>query len=70
MSLYGKPIAGKTAVYVIQNVNKTPAQPIQPVNVDTDRNAMQRDLSSRASYQAYNALIKMANIVDERYKFF
>ncbi|MBO4243744.1 MAG: SurA N-terminal domain-containing protein [Bacteroidales bacterium] len=65
-----KPIAGKTAVYVIQNVNKTPAQPIQPVNVDTDRNAMQRDLSSRASYQAYNALIKMANIVDERYKFF
>lgn len=65
-----KPVAGKTAVYVIQNVNKTPAQPIQPVNVDTDRNAMQRDLSSRASYQAYNALIKMANIVDERYKFF
>lgn len=65
-----KPVAGKTAVYVIQNVNKTPAQPIQPINVDTDRNAMQRDLSSRAGYQAYNALIKMANIVDERYKFF
>lgn len=65
-----KPVAGKTAVYVIQNVNKTPAQPIQPINVDTDRNAMQRDLSSRAGYQAYNALIKMANIVDQRYKFF
>lgn len=65
-----KPVIGKTAVYVIQNTTKTPAQPIQQVNIDTDRNVMQNDLKARASYQAYDALKKMANIVDDRIKFF
>ncbi|MBR6178198.1 MAG: SurA N-terminal domain-containing protein [Bacteroidales bacterium] len=65
-----KPFAGKNAVFVIQNTNLTPAQPIQQINIDTDRQVMQRELSQRSLYQAYEALVKMANIVDERYKFF
>lgn len=65
-----KPFAGKNAVFVIQNTNLTPAQPIQQINIDTDRQVMQKDLSQRSLYQAYEALVKMANIVDERYKFF
>ncbi|MBP5367502.1 MAG: SurA N-terminal domain-containing protein [Bacteroidales bacterium] len=65
-----KPFAGKNAVFVIQNTNITPAQPIQQINIDTDRQVMQRDLSQRSLYQAYDAMVKMANIVDERYKFF
>ena len=65
-----KPFAGKNAVYVIQNTNKTPAQPIQQINIDTDRRVLQRDLQTRAPREAYNAMIKKANIVDQRYKFF
>ena len=65
-----KPVIGRTAVYVIQNTNKTPAQPVQAINVETDRNVMQNELASRASYQAYQAMIKMAKVEDLRIKFF
>ncbi|MCQ2974939.1 MAG: SurA N-terminal domain-containing protein [Bacteroidales bacterium] len=65
-----KPFIGRNAVYVIQNTSKTPAQQIQPINITTDRNVMQNDIRSRASYQPMNALIDMANIIDNRYKFF
>lgn len=65
-----KPVIGRSAVYVIQNTNKTPAQPIQQINIDTDRNVMQNDILSRASYQAYEAMLKMAKVDDKRIKFF
>ena len=65
-----KPVIGRSAVYVIQNTNKTPSQPIQQINIDTDRSVMQNDITARASYQVYDAMIKMAKLEDMRIKFF
>ena len=65
-----KPVIGRSAVYVIQNTNKTPSQPIQQINIDTDRSVLQNDITARASYQAYDAMIKMAKLEDMRIKFF
>lgn len=63
------PIKGKNAVYVIQSTSFTPAQAIQPINVDTDRKMMLMDYRSRVSYQVPQAINKMAGITDKRVKF-
>ncbi len=65
-----KPIKGENGVYVLQNTSYTPAQAIQPLNITTDKKMMQSDLTNRASYQIYNAVMDQANITDQRVKFF
>lgn len=65
-----KLIAGKNAVYLIQNTSYTPAQQIQDLNITTDKSAMENDLRSRATYQLNAAIIQMSDLKDLRYKFF
>ncbi|MCR5454017.1 MAG: peptidylprolyl isomerase [Bacteroidales bacterium] len=64
------PIKGENGVYVLQNTSFTPAQAIQPLNITTDKKSMETNLTNRASYQIYQAIIDMANVTDQRVKFF
>lgn len=63
-------VAGKNAVYVIQNTSYTPSQQIQEMNYTTDKNVMENDLKSRATYQSIDAIRRMSDIEDLRVKFF
>ena len=43
---------------------------LKNLNITTDKKMMQSDLTNRASYQIYNAVMDQANITDQRVKFF
>ncbi|MBR4265952.1 MAG: SurA N-terminal domain-containing protein [Bacteroidales bacterium] len=64
------PVVGSNAVYVLQNTSFTPAQPIQELNIATDRKQMERVLRGKAQNSLYASLIKMANIEDMRWKIY
>lgn len=65
-----KPIKGKNGVYVFKVTSLTPAQDPKANDLTADKNQLLNTLQSRASYQAYDALKKNANIIDKRAKFF
>lgn len=62
-----KPIKGTNGVYVVvvNNIEK-PEEP----DIETEKIFLLRNLEYRANMEAYNALKKSANIVDNRAKFF
>jgi len=62
------PIKGKNAIYVAQvsSVTEAPANE----NVQADRNKIEKGLQSRATYQAFDAMRKSADVVDNRGKFY
>ena len=62
------PIKGKNGIYIIRT--KAVENPEQATDVLATRTRLQQSLSSRAGYQAFQALEKKAKIVDKRNKFY
>lgn len=62
-----KPLKGETGVYVIDVTNRTDAQ---GTDMSTSLNRLKYNLEARTSYEAYNALIDAARVVDNRIRFF
>ncbi len=63
-----KPIIGENGVYVlaVTNVN----DPAESTNIELSQNFVERNYSARTNYYAYEALKELANIKDNRRKFF
>ncbi len=62
------PIIGKNGVYLIRTT--AIINPEQAIDVVATRTRLQQSLSSRASYQAFQALEKNAKVIDKRNKFY
>ncbi len=63
-----KPIKGNNGVYVIMVTNSIAAP--EKTEFDTDQISLMRSLSSRASYQTWEAMLKSSDIKDNRSTFF
>ncbi len=61
------PIQGNNGVYVVEVLNITEAPAIK--DYTSSKQNIENNLQRRASYESYNALIKLANINDNRRKF-
>lgn len=66
---YG-PIKGENGVYVLKVKSVTPATVEENHDWNADKQTLAKALQGRASYQAYEALKTLANIKDNRAKFF
>lgn len=62
------PIVGKAGVFIIKTSSKI--SPVQASDLIATRTRLQQSLSSRANYQASQALQENSNIVDKRNKFY
>ncbi len=67
---FNGPIEGKNGVYVIKTTSVTPAIVPEGKKWEEDQKRMTQALRGRANYQAFNALKKLADIKDNRAKFF
>lgn len=63
-----EPIKGNNGVYIIRTTSII--SPEQTMDVVSVRNRLQQSLSSRAGYQAFQALQEKANVIDKRNKFY
>lgn len=63
-----RPIKGNNAVYVIKIKDVT--EPGENLDVEKERDFLKRSLQSKTSYMPYNVLNELANIKDNRSKFF
>ncbi len=66
-SKLSQPIDGNNGVYVIDVANILEAPPTKDYTMSKQQ--LMNTLQGEASYESYNALIKLANIVDNRRKF-
>jgi len=64
------PIKGKNGVYIFVVTSITPAQDTKTLNLTADKVRLFKGLQSRANYQAFEALKEIANVVDQRAKFY
>ncbi len=64
------PVKGENGVYVLKATSVTPAMVPEGKTWTEDQSKLTQALRGRASYQAYEALKTLANIKDNRAKFF
>lgn len=67
-NVISEPIIGNNGVYVIKvnSINKTE----ENINIEEEKNMLVRQYRNRANYEAYETLKKLADIKDNRAKFF
>ncbi len=64
------PIKGKNGVYIFVVTSITPAPDAKGMNLSADKTKLSQGVQSRANYQAYEALKELADITDNRAKFY
>jgi peptidyl-prolyl cis-trans isomerase D len=62
-----KPVAGNNGVFILKVIN---TDTVGTITIESEQMKMKQDIGYRIDYQVYNALMKAANINDERSKFF